>query len=106
MSWKKVKRPPILRPQKVQCPHCHRLVWNGNFCCVCTHRLRYYCKCPFFGNMKWRCRKDGKCHGYHTLVEILEETKRGDFRRYKEVFPESFAKYEADRKGGVKDAAY
>ena len=35
MAWKKIKRPPVLRPQQVRCPHCHHHVMASNFCSAC-----------------------------------------------------------------------
>lgn len=74
MDWKKIKRPPILRPQKVRCPHCHSFVPQGNFCSVCAKRIRNICNCWIVNN-QWRCwRKEG-CPGLGFYNEALQQNE-------------------------------
>lgn len=93
MDWKKIKRPPILRPQKVRCPHCHSFVAPDNFCGVCGKKLRHICNCCVF-EKKWNCGEK-KCPGLRIHEELLREAMAGDFRRYKEVMPEVYDRLKA-----------
>lgn len=91
MSWTKIKRPPVLRPQKVRCPHCHSFVAPDNFCGVCGKKLRHLCKCDFIVGRVWNCG-ESRCPGMHIHSELLREAMAGDFSRYKEAMPELYAK--------------